>query len=113
VTPFDLQVHDTDDPNVVVAEAAGELDLTNANDFEDRLGDAADSRAVALDLTRVSFVDSAALHVLFRLARRFGDRFGIVLDPSSPIARTFGIVGLDTATRIRESTSELLDELTA
>jgi anti-anti-sigma factor len=111
MTPFELELRDTENPKVVLAEASGELDLTNARELEDRLEEAASSRALALDLTRVSFVDSAVLHVLFRLARRLHDRFGIVLDSSSPISRTFGIVGLDTVTRIRGSASELIDEL--
>jgi len=111
MTPYELEFRDTDDPNVVLADASGELDLTNAREFEDRLGEAANSKLLVLDLNGVSFVDSAALHALFRLSRRLTDRFGVVLDPNSPIARTFDIVGLDEATRVRASAEDLLGDL--
>ena len=55
-------------------EVAGELDLTNARDMEERLEAVAvaNGQALVLDLNRLVFIDSAALHVLFRTARRLG-----------------------------------------
>lgn len=113
MTEYELEIHESPAPGVVVVEAAGELDLTNAADFEQRLEEAsADARALVLDLNRVSFIDSAALHVLFRVAGRLGtDRFGLVLDADATIARTLEIVGLGDVVRIRPSSAELAAEL--
>ena len=111
MTQYELEVRENDDPGVVLAYAVGELDLTNAPDLEQRLEELRSNTAtLVLDLNGVSFVDSAALHALFRVAR-VNERFGIVLESASPIARTFGIVGLDKVARVRPSAEELLEEL--
>ncbi|MBA3432898.1 MAG: STAS domain-containing protein, partial [Actinobacteria bacterium] len=65
--------------------------------------------AVVLDVNRVLFIDSAALHVLFRTARRLGrDRFGIVLDPNGAIARTLEIVRISEVATVAGSPDELV-----
>lgn len=113
MTEYELELRESPNPGVVLAETAGELDLTNAADFEQRLEDAsADATALVLDLNHVSFIDSAALHVLFRVGGRLGyERFGMVLDPDATIARTLEIVGLGDVVRIRPSSAEVLEEL--
>ena len=96
MTSFELEERDTADARLRLVEVSGELDLTNARELEGRLEElATDERVLALDLNRVLFIDSAALHVLFRAARNVGDgRFGLVLEPSAAIARTLEIVGM-------------------
>ena len=75
---FELDPQETEDPDVRHVCISGELDLTNARELEDRVAAlAAEERSVVvLDLNRVVFIDSAALHVLFRTART--GRIGIV-----------------------------------
>lgn len=113
VTEYELEVRESSTPGVVFVETIGELDLTNAADFEQRLEDASTGGAtLVLDLNHVTFIDSAALHVLFRAVGRLGHgHFGIVLDPTAAIARTLDIVGLGDVARIRPSPSELVEEL--
>lgn len=113
MTEYELEVRESPTPGVVLAVTAGELDLTNAAEFEQRLEDtAADTTTLVLDLNHVSFIDSAALHVLFRVVGRLGyERFGIVLDSGATIGRTLEIVGLGDVVRIRPSSAELLEEL--
>jgi anti-anti-sigma factor len=99
------------DEQVVHVEVSGELDLTNVEDFEERLRvlEPQDSGALVLDLNRVVFIDSAALHALFRMSRRLGrDRFGIVLAPTAPTARTLDIVGLPRAVSTGDSADAVL-----
>jgi anti-anti-sigma factor len=86
----------------VVASLTGELDLTNAREVEERLREVAPTDGVlAIDLNRVVFIDSAALHVLFKLARDQGPgRLAIVLDPEAPVSRTLDIVGMRDAVRV-------------
>lgn len=102
MSSYALERSEPEDGTVRVV-LAGELDLTNARELEQRLESAAPLDAqLALDLNRVSFVDSAALHVLFKLARRRG-REGLVLvvDPDAQIAATLSIVGLERAVTVR------------
>ena len=83
----------------------GELDLTNARELELRLDEAApaDTRLV-LDLNGVTFVDSAALHVFFKLVRVRGDsRVAFVVDPEASIASTLAIVGLPDVASVSSS----------
>ena len=90
-------------------DLSGELDLTNAAELELRLVEAAPSDVrLVLDLNRVSFVDSAAIHLLFELARRRGwDGLAVVLDPDAQIARTLEIVELARVTTVAASLEEL------
>jgi anti-anti-sigma factor len=111
---FELEHEETDDPSVVQVNVLGELDLTNARELEERLAElpAADTSVLLLDVNRVVFIDSAALHVIFRTARRLGgNRFGVVLEPTAPIARTLSIVGLSKATAVGASADEILATL--
>jgi anti-anti-sigma factor len=114
MSAFELEPQENGDDHVVHVEVAGELDLTNVPEFEERLGELEPdgSAALVLDLNRVVFIDSAALHALFRISRRLGrERFGIVLAPTAPIARTLGIVGLPQAVTTGDSTDAVLAAL--
>lgn len=106
--PFELERQETDDPDVLHVAVSGELDLTNARQLEDRIGEltVGEASLLVLDLNRVVFIDSAALHVLFRTARR--SRTGIVLAQTAPVARTVEIVGLSEAAVVGESLTAVL-----
>lgn len=92
------------DVGVVVVELSGELDLTNARELEQRLLSACPPDDVlVVDLGGVYFLDSAALHVLFKLVRaRSRDRLVLLLDPDSRIAATISLVGLDLVVEVRQ-----------
>ena len=115
VTSLELTKHPTDDPDLAVLDVVGELDLTNAFDFEEQLDDLTAGRSkLVLDLNRVYFIDSAGLHVLFRLARRLGrSRFGIVLEPSASIARTLAVASVPDVATLRGSVEDTLAALEA
>lgn len=89
-------------PETVHVALAGELDLTNARELEERLTESAGNGAeFVLDVNRVVFIDSAALHVLFRLARRLEPgALTLVVEPAAPVARTLEIVGVPAAMRV-------------
>lgn len=97
VTAYELESRDGLRDDMTLIELAGELDLTNVSEIERRVEElATPGSTVVLDLNRVTFVDSAALHLLFRLARRFGGsaRFALVVEPNALVARVLGMVGL-------------------
>jgi len=108
---YDLELDESVVTDALVASLSGELDLTNARELEERLEEAApQDTLLVIDVNRVVFIDSAALHVLFKLARQRGrDRFVLVLESAAAIARTLDIVGMRDAVRMLPS----LDALSA
>lgn len=113
---FEFDEHGADDPQVVVLALTGELDLTNAHELGERLESVVSTggSALVLDLTRVAFIDSAALHVLFRAARELSkERFGLVIEPASAISRTFEIVGLAAVATVGGSVHDVMATLSS
>ena len=103
---FELeQMEDADE--VVVVAVAGDLDLSNADDLVERLGTTAAGRPLVVDLSRVLFIDSAALHRLFGVARERGSgRLALVAEPNAPVARTLEIVQFHRAAIVATSVAE-------
>ena len=108
MSSYELERLDDAD-GIVQVRLAGELDLTNSRELEERLVQIAPPDAqLVIDLNRVVFVDSAALHVLFKVARRQENRkLVLVLEPTAPIARAIAIVGLGHAAQVVASSDEL------
>lgn len=108
MSSYELERLDDAD-GIVQVRLAGELDLTNSRGLEERLVQIAPPDAqLVIDLNRVVFVDSAALHVLFKVAQRQENRkLVLVLEPTAPIARAIAIVGLGQAAHVVASADEL------
>ena len=104
MSTYELELDETDTA-AIVTSLSGELDLTNAREVEERLRASAPTGTVlVIDLNRVVFIDSAALHVIFKLARDLGrDALALVLDPEAPISRTLDIVGMRDAVTVVDS----------
>ena len=100
---------DTAVDDAVVVALSGELDLTNARELEERLEVSAPADTLlVVDLNRVVFMDSAALHVFFKLARRRGrERLALLMEPDAAVARTLQIVGMKDAAPIVASLDDL------
>ncbi|HXG74945.1 MAG TPA: STAS domain-containing protein [Gaiellaceae bacterium] len=112
MSPYELEVTARED--VVCASLAGELDLTNAAEVEARLRDAAPEAPLVIDLSRVTFLDSAGLHLLFRLARARGrGGLGIVVQPGATVARTLEIAGVAEAAAVGPALAEVRTALAA
>lgn len=73
MTGADLAVVPQDD--LIIATASGEVDAANADalarGIEARVGSA---RTVVFDLSGLEYLDSAGIHMLFRLGRRLDER---------------------------------------
>ena len=75
----------------MTVRVSGEVDMSTAvKMFEFATPDGAEF--ATLDLTRVTFFDSAAIHALIRLAERFAGRFEVI--PSQQVTRVLEIAGL-------------------
>ena len=108
VSAYELELDGTG-VGAIDASLSGELDLTNARELEERLREAVPvGSTLVVDLNRVVFIDSAALHVLFKIARYLeAGPLVLVLDPDAPVARTLEIVGMRDAARVIGSRDQL------
>jgi anti-anti-sigma factor len=84
---------------IVLAEVSGEIDMSNAEDLRDQIAQWAtnEDRAVIVDLTNVTYADSAGMNLLFVLARRLKDHgqiFGAIVPWDSQPRRAFDVVGM-------------------
>jgi anti-sigma B factor antagonist len=100
-----------------VVSLSGELDLHTAPTFEEEVERAfADGgRRVIVDLIGVTFIDSVALGVLTRSAKRLRSLGGecLVVSDDPRIVRVFQITGLDRILRIEHTLAEAVEQLAA
>jgi len=98
VATFGLEHVAERDAEVTLVALTGELDLTNVDDLDARLAALSNGLPLVLDLSRLVFVDSAALHRLFRIVRGRGvGGVAFVIEPTAPVAATLAIVELGRA----------------
>lgn len=77
-----------------VVTATGEIDLANIDEFGAVLARAvAEGTAVTVDLSQVTYCDSAALRELFSVAT--GAKLTLMVPAQGPITTLLGISGLD------------------
>lgn len=82
---------DLESPQVV---AAGEIDLANVGQFQDVVAKAAaGSAALTVDLSDVTYCDSAAVRALFAVAATA--ELTMIIAAEGPIKTLLGISGLD------------------
>lgn len=110
----DVPVQDV--AGVAVAVPRGEIDMSNAQAILDVLVAAVPntSRGVVVDLSRVTYLDSAGISVLFQLAnrlRRRGLGLGLALPPASPLRRVLQVAGVDAVAAVHPSPEVAVESL--
>jgi anti-anti-sigma factor len=96
---------------VVIAELVGELDLATVADAGPQVLAAAGDDSLVVDLTGLTFLDSAAVHLLFRLVRRFEERgrlLAFVVTAESAAGRVVEIIDLGSAVPVVSTRDEAL-----
>jgi anti-anti-sigma factor len=89
---FRLSAAEAEQPPVVTA--SGDIDLANVNEFQVVLnGAAANSDAITVDLSDVSYCDSTAVRALFAVAAT--TKLGLIVPATGPIITLLSISGLD------------------
>jgi anti-anti-sigma factor len=89
---FQMSAAEAEQPPVVTA--SGDIDLANVNEFSDVLTRAAsDSDAITVDLSEVTYCDSAAVRALFAVAAT--TKLGLIVPATGPIITLLNISGLD------------------
>jgi anti-sigma B factor antagonist len=92
-----VELHEGEVP---IAVLEGEVDASNAAEVRDRMRALVTnhSRALVVDLTPTTYLDSSGINLLFALGAAREERpqqLHLVVPPSSPIARTIAITRLD------------------
>jgi anti-anti-sigma factor len=76
----------------------GELDAATAQEFYDKIGEAAGTnpRRLVVDLHALTYLSSAGLRCLVFAKQKLGDQVEMVLEgPSGPVAETIRLTGFD------------------
>jgi anti-sigma B factor antagonist len=102
----------------IVAAIAGEIDISNAADIGSALEGSVPQRALGLvlDLSNSSYIDSAGIHLLFRLGGRLTRRrqqLRVVVPDEAPIRKIVNLAGLGWTVPHDKSVGEALVNLRA
>jgi anti-sigma B factor antagonist len=102
----------------IVANVAGELDISNASDLGSALESAVPQRALGLvlDLSDTTYIDSAGIHLLFRLGGRLTRRrqqLRVVVPDRAPIRKIVNLAGLGWTVPHDRTVQEALTNLRA
>jgi anti-anti-sigma factor len=84
---------------ILIARVTGEIDTSNAGELRNAIVEATpnDALGVVLDLSDVDYLDSAGIHLLYRLGeslRNRGQTLRIVVPPQSPTADALRLAGV-------------------
>ena len=98
---------------VAVVACSGDVDLVRAPSLRTELMAAVDNRhaGLVLDLTGVTYIDSAGVNVLFEVAEELGRhqlRFALVIPPESLVQRGVTLVDLGSVAPIHGDTEAAL-----
>lgn len=88
-----------------VARLSGDIDLSNVDELGRQVEQAVSNRArgLVLDLSGVTYLDSAGLRLVFGLARRLGDRqqrLRLVVPDNSRIRRVLTLAAVGTVAEV-------------
>ena len=83
----------------VIARVTGEIDMSNSNDLRTAILEATPNEAlgVILDLSFVDYIDSAGIHLLYRLGdhlRTRGQTLRVVIPPESSASDALRLAGV-------------------
>jgi anti-sigma B factor antagonist len=85
--------------SIVIARVRGEIDMSNATDLRNALTEATpnDALGMVLDLSPVDYIDSAGIHLLYRLGEALRDRgqtLRVVIPSDSPANDALRLAGI-------------------
>jgi anti-anti-sigma factor len=100
--------------SAIVARLSGEVDMTNSQYVAQELAGSVpnDAASLVVDLSETRYLDSAAIELLFDLARRLRRRrqtLHLVLPASSPLKRVLELTEIGTVAPVHESLDAALE----
>jgi anti-sigma B factor antagonist len=108
-TRAEIQVEQ--DGRLVVAQLAGEVDMTNAAYVREELTAAVPNgaRGLVVELSGTTYLDSAAIELLFELSRRLARRrqvLRLVLPEDSPLRRLLTLTDVESVAELYASLAD-------
>ena len=102
----------------IVAVIAGEVDISNAADIGSALEGSVPQRALGLvlDLSQATYIDSAGIHLLFRLGGRLTRRrqqLRVVVPDDAPVRKIVTLAGLGWTVPHDKTVPEALQRMKA
>jgi anti-sigma B factor antagonist len=102
--------------NVVVGRVAGEIESVNAQEMSTALAAqlTSDRAGLVIDLSRVTYLDSAGIELLFDLARRLRTHrqwLRLVVPVDAPMRRVLELCDIDRAAPIDATVEGALEAL--
>ncbi len=84
----------------VIAIVVGEIDMSNAQELARALSDQTpnDAQGLVLDLSGIDYLDSAGIHLIYRLReslRARGQRLAVVVPRESPVFDALRLAGIE------------------
>jgi anti-sigma B factor antagonist len=94
--------------DVQVVSIRGEVDLSNATEVRDAIGQvaSADVTVIVVDLSETGYLDSSGIAMLFRLAERLGHRrqeLRLVVPPDSPLRAALELTNLPQTIAVQDA----------
>jgi anti-sigma B factor antagonist len=104
--------------NVELAHVAGEVDASNVEDLTQQLLEAVsnNARALVLDLTQTSYIDSSGISLIFDAAARMKNRrqqLRLVVPPKSFVSEVLAAVSMADSVPIDPEVSQAVSAATA
>ena len=105
----DIQLTSRD--RILIARVTGEIDMSNAGELRTAITGATpnDALGVVLDLSEVNYLDSAGIHLLYRLGeslRNRGQTLRVVIPPESPAGDALRHAGIERHVDVVEELDE-------
>jgi anti-anti-sigma factor len=99
---------------IVVAVLTGEVDMSNAASVRLQIAESvtSDEDALIIDMSELSFMDSAGLHAMIELSTVLDERrqqLLLCVPHGSPIERAIEIIGLPHAVRVYTDRNEAME----
>jgi anti-anti-sigma factor len=99
--------------DVELAKVAGEVDASNVDDLSEKLLDQVsnEARAVVIDLTDTSYIDSSGISLIFDAAARLRNRrqqLRLVVPPKSFVGEVLAAVSMQESVPIDAAVSDAL-----
>jgi stage II sporulation protein AA (anti-sigma F factor antagonist) len=101
---------------VIVARVEGEIDLSNADGLCHQIAEAVPNQALGLvmDFSRVGYLDSAGIRLLFDMVRRLDrrqQRLATVVSPGSHVREILEMAGAQDHLTLSDSKEEALERV--
>jgi anti-sigma B factor antagonist len=107
-----LNIQTSQHENVLLVEASGRIDSSNANQFGEALNNVADGGhlQVVLDLSGVDYMSSAGLREIVSAVKKLNRQKGDLrlAQPSPRVMEVLELTGLDSALQIFPSQTEAI-----